>query len=96
MNQILDNFIENWVPVIWRLLLITFFVLAAVGVIMSVQYYDFLHPETLGQTPTLSGIWEQANTMLGWAFTVAPLWWKLVFFISGGLVILPRLFIIVN
>lgn len=83
-NRILDNFTENWVPVIYRLMLLALVVLAFLGAIMATQHFDLLSPDPVGRLPTLGAV-------LSWPFTAAPLWWKLSFFIMGGLVLFPRL-----
>jgi len=84
LNQILDNFIDVWIPIIYRLMMIAFVVLAVLGAIMAAQHFDLMNSDLVGGLPT----W---GSMLSWPFTVAPLWWKLSFFIMGGLVLFPRL-----
>ena len=91
LNQALDTLFDVWLPIAYRLIMIAVGVFAFIGVIMATGYFYQVHPEVLGQPPTWSTAYEQAEIMLSWPVTVAPLWWKLSFFIMGGLVLFPRL-----
>ena len=84
MNQLLDNLFDVWIPVLYRLMKVALVVLTFLGVIMATQHFDLLNPDLVGQFPTLDSI-------LSWPFAAAPLWWKLSFFIMGGLILFPRL-----
>jgi len=84
LNQILDNLFDVWIPILYYLMVIAVVVLAFLGAIMATQHFDLLNPDLVGRLPT----WD---SMLSWPFAVAPLWWKLSFFIMGGLILFPRL-----
>lgn len=92
LNQVLDSFIEDWIPVLNRLMKVVFFVLAFMGVVMATM--DF----TLEWGKPLYFSWSsaflQASYVVFWPLTLAPSWWKLSFFIMGGLILFPRLFTI--
>lgn len=96
MNQVLDNLIENWAPLAYRLLIVIFIAFAVIGLLMAAHHFSRLHPDMLEEPATPWTAWIQVSDLVSWPCTAAPLWWKLAFFISGGLIILPRLFIIVN
>jgi len=89
LNQILDNFIENWIPVLYRLMKVAFFVLAFMGVVMATMDFTLAWGKPLYFS--WSSVFRQAGYAAFWPLTVAPLWWKLSFFIMGGLVLFPRL-----
>ena len=84
LNSVLDNFFDVWIPILYRLMVIAVIALAFLGVIMATQHFDLMNPDLVGGLPT----WD---SILSWPFTVAPLWWKLSFFIMGGLILFPRL-----
>jgi len=84
LNQILDNIFEVWIPILYRLMVVAVIVLAFLGAIMATQHFDLMNPDLVGKLPTL-------DSMISWPFADAPLWWKLSFFIMGGLILLPRL-----
>jgi len=84
LNALLGSFFDVWLPIIYRLMMIAFVALAFLGAIMAAQHFDLINPDLVGGLPT----WD---SMLSWPFTVAPLWWKLSFFIMGGLILSPRL-----
>ena len=84
LNQILDNIFEVWIPILYRLMVVAVIVLAFLGAIMATQHFDLMNPDLVEKLPTL-------DSMISWPFTIAPLWWKLSFFIMGGLILFPRL-----
>ena len=84
LSQILDNLFEVWIPVLYRLMVLAVIALAFLGAIMAAQHFDLTNPDLVEKLPTL-------DSMLSWPFADAPLWWKLSFFIMGGLILLPRL-----
>ena len=84
LSQILDNLFEVWIPVLYRLMVLAVIALAFLGMIMATQHFDLMNPDLVGGLPT----WD---SILSWPFSVAPLWWKLSFFIMGGLILFPRL-----
>ena len=84
MNQVLDSLFDVWVPILYRLMVVAVIALAFLGAIMATQHFDLMNPDLVERLPTL-------DSMISWPFTAAPLWWKLSFFIMGGLILLPRL-----
>lgn len=88
MNQILNNIIETGYFIVPRLLKVAFFVLLFLG--MAVATMDF----TLEWGKPLYFSWSSTSLLAGyavcWPFTVAPLWWKISFFTTGFLLLLPR------
>ena len=91
LNQILDSLFDVWIPILCRLMVVAVFVLAFLGLMMATRYFYLVSPNFIGQLPTGAKIFLQAVFLLYWPVTVAPLWWKLSFFIMGGLILLPRL-----
>ena len=91
LDNALNNIIETGIPIIHHLIKVAFFVLAFLGVIMSVHWFYQVNPDILGQPPTWGSAWLQAISMASWPFSAAPLWWKASFFTIGVLLLLPYL-----
>ena len=66
-------------------------VLAFLGALMALRHFYQVTPDALNRPLTWAMLYAQADSMTSWPFTAAPLWWKLSFFIMGGLILLPRL-----
>lgn len=91
-DNILNNIIETGYFIVPLLMKVAFFVLALLGLIMSVGWFYQVNPDLLGQPPTWDSAWLQASSMASWPFTAAPLWWKASFFPIVFLLLLPYLF----
>lgn len=88
LNRLLDFIIDDVMPIIYRLMVVGFVCLAFLGAIIATTDFNMMHGAMLYFN--WDNLLTQASFMLFWPLSLAPLWWKLSFFIIGFLILLPR------